>query len=92
MKVRNSLENARLTLLNQGWCQGTFVNGKGEHCVIGAFGWDPDEDTMEVACNLLREVVMEMPLIPWNDAPERRKEHLLETFNIAIGLANSRGL
>ena len=91
-KIR-ALQDTKNLLLNEGWCQGSYVNGAGHYCIYGAlrsctsYSWESAEElAKDLSYNLTKAPVKfdSDSLINWNDERTRRKRDVIRLIDRTI--------
>ena len=79
------LEQAKSVIEIEGWCQGSYTNYQGHHCVVGALrvvDWDNQDELVQ----LLRQNLSNpnRGVVEWNDQSTRRKRDVIRLYNRTI--------
>ena len=95
MTAHEILIAAKQELLTRGWCQGEYVNcATGEVCVLGAFQSAASAGPERIMAQTLFSQAIGVDaydFIPgWNDDPARTPVDVLQAFDRAIALAETR--
>lgn len=89
MKTSEVLRAAKKRLVERGWCQGTFEDGEGRCCSIGAINRASPPCGQWPALLSFGDVVGGSVFV-WNDAPGRTLEEVLAAFDKAIAAEEAK--
>lgn len=84
-----------MKLIEKGWCKGSQIvhrDGSVSYCASWAIGQVAGRGSSCGARTVLKEVIGCPCVVAWNDAPSRRKSHVLAAYKKAIELAKARQL
>lgn len=83
--LKEGMDQLRTGLVEDGWCQGTFTNFEGAHCLTGALSFyvvqgDVADELTEL---LMKQVPVEdnIDLVDWNDKRARKVEEVYELLD-----------
>jgi hypothetical protein len=85
-QIADVLDDAADLLERAGWIQGKTGDPDGARCALGAIAGVtayPDSSEIFVRSALRIEEAVGGSLALWNDAPERTKQQVLDTFRLA---------
>ena len=89
MRPSEILVAARALLVEEGWCQGIWPEGRCAALAIGRAGYVGGSTWAErdVAYDYLKRAIRRRDIVSWNDTEGRKLAEVLAAFDRAIGRA-----